>query len=101
MEAMSATFLGAITEVCIVTPDHQKTMNGLLRLGIGPFQVFDFTAESVPERFFRGQAGSFELKVCFAKHGTLTFEIMQPTGGQSLMTEYLAQVCFPLSSKTQ
>ncbi|KAL8668985.1 MAG: hypothetical protein Q9168_006407 [Polycauliona sp. 1 TL-2023] len=65
-------------EVCIVTPDHKKTMDGLLRLGIGPFQVFDFTPITVPTRRFRGQDGDFELKVCFAKQGELVFEIMQP-----------------------
>ncbi|KAL8924704.1 MAG: hypothetical protein Q9208_003894 [Pyrenodesmia sp. 3 TL-2023] len=82
-------FLGAITEVCIVTPNHTKTMDGLLRLGIGPFQVFDFTPATVSARRFRGQAADFELKVCFAKQGDLVFEIMQPVGGKSLMGEWL------------
>ncbi|CAF9939892.1 MAG: hypothetical protein HETSPECPRED_002089 [Heterodermia speciosa] len=95
MEALQPSFLGAITEVCIVTADHKKTMDGLLRLGIGPFQVFDFTPSTLPERYFRGKTGSFELKVCFAKHANLTFEIMQPTGGESLMAEYLDQVRTP------
>ncbi|KAL8834347.1 MAG: hypothetical protein Q9176_007530 [Flavoplaca citrina] len=89
MTAMAAPFLGTITEVCIVTPDHKKTMDGLLRLGIGPFQVFDFTPVTVPTRRFRGQQGDFELKVCFAKQGDLVFEIMQPVAGSSLMSEWL------------
>ena len=92
MGTLRSSFLGSIAEICIVSGDHKKTMDGLLRLGIGPFQVFDFTPATVPERYFRGQAGSFELKVCFAKHGGLTFEIMQPTSGESLMAEYLDQV---------
>lgn len=92
MGTLRSSFLGSIAEVCIVSGDHKKTMNGLLQLGIGPFQVFDFTPTTVPERYFRGQAGTFELKVCFAKYAGLTFEIMQPTGGESLMAEYLDQV---------
>ena len=92
MADLPSPFLGAITEVCIVTPNHKKTMDGLLRLGIGPFQVFDFTPETVPERYFRGKVGDFELKVCFAKHGDLVFEIMQPVGGRSLMGEWLSEV---------
>ena len=67
-------------------------MDGLLHLGIGPFQVFNFTPTTVVERRFRGASGSFELTVCFAKQGGLTFEIMQPTSGESLMAEYLDQV---------
>ncbi|KAL8751101.1 MAG: hypothetical protein Q9199_006649 [Rusavskia elegans] len=89
MPDVPTPFLGAITEVCIVTPDHQKTMDGLLRLGIGPFQVFDFNSLTVPTRRFRGQEGDFELKVCFAKQSDLVFEIMQPVGGNSLMAEWL------------
>ena len=89
---MAAPFLGTIAEVCIVTPDHRKTMDGLLRLGIGPFQVFDFTPVTVPTRRFRGQESDFELKVCFAKQGDLVFEIMQPVAGKSLMGEWLDEV---------
>ena len=92
MGTLRTSFLGTIAEICIVSGNHKKTMDGLLQLGIGPFQVFDFTPTTVPERYFRGQEGSFELKVCFAKHGNLTFEVMQPTSGESLMKEYLDQV---------
>lgn len=92
MATLRSSFLGSIAEICIVSGDHKKTMDGLLRLGIGPFQVFDFTPATVTERYFRGEAGLFELKVCFAKHGDLTFEIMQPISGDSLMAEYLDQV---------
>ena len=77
--------------------DHRKN-DERPQLGIGPFQVFDFTLSTVLEWYFRGQAGSFELKVCFARHGDLTFEIMQPTGGESLMAEYLDRV-FEQNSK--
>lgn len=92
MGTLRSSFLGSIAEVCIVSGDHKKTMDGLLQLGIGPFQVFDFTPNTVLKQYFRGQVGSFELKVCFAKHGDLTFEIMQPTAGESLMAEFLNQV---------
>ncbi len=92
MSTPTLSFLGSITEVCIVTPDHKKTMDGLLRLGIGPFQIFDFNSSTVSNSNFRGKLSSFELKVCFAKQGDLTFEIMQPVRGESLMREYLDQV---------
>ncbi|KAL8764788.1 MAG: hypothetical protein Q9209_007875 [Squamulea sp. 1 TL-2023] len=89
MSSLPTSFLGAITEVCIVTPDHRKTMDGLTRLGIGPFQIYNFDSATVSERSFRGQAADFKLKVCFAKQGDLTFEIMQPVSGASLMAEWL------------
>ena len=93
MPPPATPFLGTITEVCIVTPSHVKTMDGLLRLGIGPFQVFDFTPATVSARRFRGEPGDFELRVCFAKQGDLVFEIMEPVGsGSSLMGEWLREV---------
>ena len=33
---MSNGFLGNLVEVCIATRDHRRTMEGLVRLGIGP-----------------------------------------------------------------
>ena len=36
--------------------------------------------------------------MCFAKHGDLTFEIMEPISGESLMAEYLDQVSVASSS---
>jgi methylmalonyl-CoA/ethylmalonyl-CoA epimerase len=87
-------FLSSIAEVCIMTAGHKKTTDSLLQLGIGPFQVFDFTSSTVSERSFRGSPGEYELKVCFAKQGSLVFEIMQPVKGEGLMAEYLDQVNF-------
>lgn len=86
-----ASILGHIAEVCIVTPNLHKTADGLMRLGIGPFQVFNFNSETVSQREYRGEAGEFELKVAFAQQGPLVFELMQPTKGASLMADYLAQ----------
>lgn len=87
--AVLSRILGKIEEVCIVSPDVKKTIDGLSRLGIGPFQIFDFNDQTVHDRRWRGGPGEFTLGVAFAKQNDLVFEIMQPTGGQSLMAEYL------------
>ncbi len=86
---MSNSFLGKIVEVCLVTEDHQRTMEGLVRLGIGPFRVFTFSPETVTEQTYRGDASPFSLTVCFATNDDLTFEIMQPVSGRSVMREFL------------
>lgn len=86
---LSAPFLGNVIEICIVTPNILKTMDGLLQLGIGPFQVHTFDPKSVRNQTYRGQASEFELKVAFAKQGTLTWELMQPISGPSIMAEFL------------
>ena len=87
--ALSNSFLGKIIEVCLVTEDHQRTMEGLVRLGVGPFRVYTFTPDSVTDQTYRGQASPFSLKVCFATNDGLTFEIMQPLSGRTVMREFL------------
>jgi len=63
MSFLSESFRGKIIEVCIVTPDHKKTMNGLAKLGIALFHIFGFVPSTVPDRNFRGLQRYFELKV--------------------------------------
>ena len=87
----SAPFLGSLVEICIVTSDHKRTIEGLLRLGIGPFQVHNFTPSRVTSQKYYGQDTAFEIKVCFAKHGSLVWEIMQPVAGSSIIADYLAK----------
>ena len=36
--ALSNAFLGRLVEVCFVTEDHQRTMEGLVRLLVHPFR---------------------------------------------------------------
>ena len=84
-------FLGNLQEICIVTSNHKRTIDGLLRLGIGPFQIHKFTPSQVTSQKYFGQDATFELKVCFAKQGSLVWEIMEPVSGPSIMADYLAK----------
>ena len=87
--ALSNSFLGKIIEVCLVTEDHERTMEGLVRLGIGPFRVYTFTPDTVAAQTYAGEPEDFSLKVCFATNDDLTFEIMQPLSGRTVMRDYL------------
>ncbi len=87
--ALARPFLGNVVEICIVTADHMKTISGLLKLGIGPFQIHHFNSATVTQQTFRGQPASFELIVCFATQGSIVWEIMQPISGPSIMAEFL------------
>ncbi|MDQ3739275.1 MAG: VOC family protein [Actinomycetota bacterium] len=86
---LSNAFLGRIVEVCVVTEDHQRTMAGLVRLGVGPFRVYTFDNETLAAPTYRTQHSPFSLKVCFAKNDGLTWEIMQPLAGRTIMREFL------------
>ena len=54
-QALATPFLGNVVEICIVTADAYKTMTGLLKLGIGPFNFFTFNERTVTDMMFRGR----------------------------------------------
>ena len=83
------SFLGDLIEIGIVTADHRRTMEGLVRLGIGPWRVYTFGPENVAEQTYRGEAAEFRLKVCFARSGDLTWELMEPIDGPTIFADYL------------
>jgi len=86
---LSNSFLGKLIEICLVTADHRRTMEGLVRLGIGPWRVYTFDSATVTDRTFRGEPADFAIKVCFADVGDLAVEIMQPLYGPSIFQEFL------------
>lgn len=87
--ALSNAFLGNVIEICIVTADHQRTMEGLVRLGIGPWRVYTFSPENTEDMRYRGEPAEFTIKVCFARCGNVIWELMQPLSGPTIFGEFL------------
>jgi methylmalonyl-CoA/ethylmalonyl-CoA epimerase len=88
---LSNSFLGNLIEVCVVTRDYRRTMEGLARLGIGPWRVYTFSPETVTEQRYKGQPAEYSIKVCFAQAEDVVWEIMQPLQGPSIFAEFLAE----------
>jgi methylmalonyl-CoA/ethylmalonyl-CoA epimerase len=97
---LAAPFLGTPIEICLVTPNIYTTLAGLVRLGIGPFKIFNFNPTNVSEQKLRVsssnaaaselQPASFELKVAFAEQASgMIWEVMQPVSGDTLMQRFL------------
>ena len=82
-------FLGNAVEIAIVTRDHKRTMQGLWRLGIGPWRVHTFSPENTANQTYRGKPSPFTLKVCFARVGNMTWELMEPVSGPTIFAEFL------------
>ena len=89
--ALSNSFLGDAIEICIVTRDYKRTMEGLVRLGIGPWRVYTFSPETVTEQTYMGKPAEFSIKVCFARAKNVIWEIMQPLEGPTIFQEFLDQ----------
>ena len=83
------SFLGKAVEIGIVTRDHQRTMAGLWRLGIGPWQVHTFTPENTTNQTYYGEPSPFVLKVCFAQLGSMIWELIEPVSGRTIFADFL------------
>ncbi|KAJ9494538.1 hypothetical protein LTR99_003522 [Exophiala xenobiotica] len=82
-------FLGNVIEICIVTRDHKRTIEGLLRLGIGPWKTYTFQPSNTTNQTYRGKPAEFTIKVCFAQAQNVVWELMQPVSGPSIFQEFL------------
>lgn len=82
-------FLGNAIETAIVTRDHKRTMEGLCRLGIGPWQIHTFSPENTTKQTYRGKPSPFTMKVCFAQVGTMIWELIEPISGSTIFAEFL------------
>ncbi len=84
-------FLGNVIEIAIVTRDHKRTMEGLWRVGIGPWRVYTFNPENTSQQTYRGKPSPFTLTVCFAQSEGMVWEIMEPVAGPTIFAEFLEQ----------
>ncbi|MGP1256437.1 MAG: VOC family protein [Kiloniellales bacterium] len=86
---VATEFLGRVEEVCIVTPDLERTAQGLLRLGIGPWKLMEITPRNTTEQIYRGRSVPFSIRVGFAQFGEIVWELMQPLDNNSIFAEHL------------
>ena len=88
-DSITDPFLGNAIEIAIVTGDHKRTMEGLCRLGIGPWQVHTFSPENTTNQTYRGKPSPFTMKVCFAHLSTMIWELIEPVSGSTIFAEFL------------
>lgn len=86
---LSNSFLGETVQVCIVTKDYRRTMEGMVQAGIGPWRVFTFGPHNCKDLTLRGKPASFTMKLCMAFSGTMFWEIVQPVEGDNIYTDFL------------
>lgn len=82
-------FLGEVEEICIVTPDVERTATGLLRTGIGPWRILELNPQNCVEQTYRGKPVPFSIRIAFAQSGRVIFELMQPLDNHSIFAEHL------------
>jgi glyoxalase/bleomycin resistance protein/dioxygenase superfamily protein len=87
--ALSNSSLGNLIQVCLVTRDHRKAIDGMVRLGLGPWTIRTFDSSNLTETTFRGKPTKFSMKVCLANSPNMNWEIIEPIDGPSIYTDFL------------
>ena len=88
---MLGTALGEVVQVCLVTRDHRRTMDALMKLGVGPFRIYVFNQETTSDTRYYGQAHWFSALMGYASSANMMWEVVEPTGGSSIFEDVLAR----------
>jgi methylmalonyl-CoA/ethylmalonyl-CoA epimerase len=89
--ALDNSFIGNTVQVCVVSHDLQRTMEGMTRLGIGPWQVFTFSPDNVDDMTYRGRPAEMTFRLAIAYSGSMMWELIQPLTGPSIYADFLDQ----------
>jgi methylmalonyl-CoA/ethylmalonyl-CoA epimerase len=87
-EMENSGFLGETTQVGLVTDDLYGSLDQLIAAGIGPWQVYEMTPEN-SELFYKGKSDAYSMKLGFTWHGAMMWEVIEPTGGESIYQDFL------------
>jgi methylmalonyl-CoA/ethylmalonyl-CoA epimerase len=87
---LAGEFLGRLPDqLGFVTSDLASTVASLSRAwGCGPWDVHEYTSETLRHRSYRGMAGTFESRNAVVSGGRLG--VVQPVTGPSVHTEALS-----------
>ncbi|MBS7654511.1 VOC family protein [Candidatus Bathyarchaeota archaeon] len=78
-----------ISQVALVVKDLHKSIKSLWEdLGIGPWKIWTLTPENT-ETILHGRRCKSSFRVGIAKIGDISFELVQPFGGESIVQEFL------------
>ncbi len=86
---MPTNILGETIQVCIVTRDHLRTLEGMTRLGVGPWRIYTYDKQNNTDLMYRGAPEDFAMKLCIAFSGKMMWEVVEPLHGRTIYHEFL------------
>jgi hypothetical protein len=87
-ELDNAGAVGETIQVAIVTADLKNALDHLTTLGIGPWMVMELGPHN-SEMNYKGEPSDISMKVAFTNHGSMMWEVIQPTGGRNIYQDFL------------
>jgi hypothetical protein len=85
---LSNSFLGDMLQVCVVTRDHRRVIEGFVRLGVGPWTIRTVD-EADMNAVYRGEPANFAVKLCLANSQNMNWEVIEPLRGRSIYADFL------------
>ena len=90
--ATERPFLKDISLICLVTADIDDAVRQCQdRLGIGPWEIYDFVPPMQHDTKLRGVAEPYTMRVAFGAVGNFGWSFLQPRSGRSIYAEFLAR----------
>ena len=86
----AAAHLGDVSQVCLLTSDFMRTIDGFVQLGIGPWRLMTLGPHNVSDQLYRGQPATSEIRVGLARCGRTEWEVITPVSGPSIHADWLA-----------
>lgn len=89
--SLSNSFLGDTVQVCVVTADAKRTLEGFTALGIGPWRIYTFSPDTVRDQTYMGRPQAYSMRLALATSGNMLWEVIEPLEGPSIYKDFLAR----------
>ncbi len=87
--SLSNSFLGDTVQVCVVSRDWKRTVDGFVKMGIGPWRVYTFGPGTVTDQTYMGKPQEYSMRLALATSGNMLWEVIQPLEGPSIYKDFL------------
>jgi glyoxalase/bleomycin resistance protein/dioxygenase superfamily protein len=88
-KALSNSFLSNTMQIVMISRDLRRAMQAMVRLGVGPWNIYTLGPHNVTESFYKGKPSDFVIKVALAFVGSVMWEIIQPISGECAQSDFL------------
>lgn len=81
-----------VAQVSLMVKDVEETMKNYWEiLGIGPWDVINCSPPVAHDLLYKGKPASFSWKVALVMLGEIQLELIEPTEGESIYTDFLSK----------
>ena len=88
-EMENGGFVGETIQVALVSDDLYGAIDNLVALGIGPWMIYDVGPDNATDLHYKGEPEDFSMRLAFTTLGSMTWEVIEPTGGRNIYSDFI------------